>query len=64
MKNAGISPAIVHDLFGHESPEISAQIRKLGADPLPMSVADFDAMIQRELVENARLIKAAGIKAN
>jgi tripartite-type tricarboxylate transporter receptor subunit TctC len=46
------------------SPEISERIRKLGADPLPMSVADFDAMIQRELVENARLIKAAGIKAN
>jgi len=47
-----------------ESPEISGQIRKLGADPLAMSIADFDAMIQRELVENAQLIKAAGIKAN
>jgi tripartite-type tricarboxylate transporter receptor subunit TctC len=47
-----------------QSPEISDRIRKLGADPLTMSVADFDAMIQRELVENARLIKAAGIKAN
>jgi hypothetical protein len=29
-----------------------------------MSLADFEAMIQRELVENAELIKAAGIKAN
>ena len=47
-----------------QSPEISDRIRKLGADPLPMSVAEFDAMIQRELEENARLIKAAGIKAN
>jgi len=47
-----------------QSPEISDRIRKLGADPLPMSVAEFDAMIQRELQENARLIKAAGIKAN
>ena len=47
-----------------QSPEISERIRKLGADPLVMSVAEFDAMIQRELVENARLIKAAGIKAN
>jgi hypothetical protein len=37
---------------------------KLGADPLTMSLADFEAMIQRELVENAELIKAAGIKAN
>ena len=46
------------------SPEISERIRKLGADPLTMTVAEFDAMIQRELQENARLIKAAGIKAN
>jgi tripartite-type tricarboxylate transporter receptor subunit TctC len=47
-----------------QSPEISDRIRKLGADPLVMSVAEFEAMIQRELTENARLIKAAGIKAN
>ena len=47
-----------------QSPEISERIRKLGADPLSMTIAEFDAMIQRELVENARLIKAAGIKAN
>jgi len=47
-----------------ESPEISAQIRKLGADPLPMSIADFEAMIARELKENAELIKKAGIKIN
>jgi tripartite-type tricarboxylate transporter receptor subunit TctC len=47
-----------------ESPEISDQIKKLGADPLAMSIADFEAMIQRELAENAQLIKAAGIKAN
>jgi tripartite-type tricarboxylate transporter receptor subunit TctC len=47
-----------------QSPEISDRIRKLGADPVSMTLAEFDAMIQRELVENARLIKAAGIKAN
>src|SRR5438105_2985424 len=47
-----------------ESPEISEQIRKLGADPLAMSIADFEAMIARELKENAELIKKAGIKAN
>jgi tripartite-type tricarboxylate transporter receptor subunit TctC len=47
-----------------ESPEVSAQIRKLGADPLPMSIAEFEAMINRELKENAELIKKAGIKAN
>jgi tripartite-type tricarboxylate transporter receptor subunit TctC len=47
-----------------QSPEISDRIRKLGADPLIMSIAEFDGMIQRELKENAELIKKAGIKAN
>ena len=47
-----------------ESPEVSAQIRKLGCDPLPMSVQEFENMINKELTENAALIKKAGIKAN
>jgi tripartite-type tricarboxylate transporter receptor subunit TctC len=47
-----------------QSPEINDRIRKLGADPLTMTVAQFEAMIAKELEENARLIKAAGIKAN
>ena len=46
------------------SPEISAQIRKLGAEPLDLTNAEFQQMIDRELVENAELIKKAGIKAN
>ena len=47
-----------------QSPEISDRIKKLGADPLSMSLGEFQSMIDRELVENAKLIKAAGIKAN
>ena len=47
-----------------ESPEVSGQIRKLGCDPLPMSVQEFESMINKELTENAALIKKAGIKAN
>jgi len=47
-----------------QSPDISEQIRKLGADPLTLSIAEFDAMIKRELEENAQLIKRAGITAN
>jgi tripartite-type tricarboxylate transporter receptor subunit TctC len=46
-----------------ESPEINAQIRKLGCDPLPMSVKEFEQMIAKELKENGELIKRAGIKA-
>jgi tripartite-type tricarboxylate transporter receptor subunit TctC len=47
-----------------QSPEISERIKKLGADPLSLSLAEFQAMIDRELKENAELIKKAGIKAN
>ena len=47
-----------------QSPEIGDRIRKLGADPLSLSLAEFQGMIDRELVDNAKLIKAAGIKAN
>src|SRR5919108_1192508 len=47
-----------------QSPEIAERIKKLGADPLTLTIAEFDAMIQRELKENAELIKKAGIKAN
>jgi tripartite-type tricarboxylate transporter receptor subunit TctC len=46
-----------------KSPEIEGAIRKLGCDPLPMTVREFEALISRELDENAVLIKKAGIKA-
>jgi tripartite-type tricarboxylate transporter receptor subunit TctC len=45
------------------SAEIGEAIRKLGCDPLPMSVKEFDDLIARELQENAALIKRANIKA-
>jgi tripartite-type tricarboxylate transporter receptor subunit TctC len=47
-----------------KSPEVSGRIRKLGAEPLTLSQAEFQAMIDRELKDNAELIKKAGIKAN
>lgn len=47
-----------------QSPDVRDRLVKLGADPLTMSLPDFEAMIQKELVENAELIKKAGIKAN
>jgi tripartite-type tricarboxylate transporter receptor subunit TctC len=47
-----------------QSDEISGRIRKLGADPLVMSIGEFEGMIARELKENAELIKKAGIKSN
>jgi tripartite-type tricarboxylate transporter receptor subunit TctC len=47
-----------------ESPEITDQIKKLGCDPLPMSVKQFEDLVAHELKDNAALIKKAGIKAN
>jgi len=38
-------------------------LASLGAEPLPMSPEQFDAMIREEMVANAAIIKAAGIKA-
>src|SRR3954469_11207871 len=47
-----------------DSPEVMAQIKKLGCDPLTGSVKDFEDMIAKEIRENSELIKKANIKAN
>ncbi|MBV9361493.1 MAG: hypothetical protein JO292_08870 [Betaproteobacteria bacterium] len=47
-----------------ESPEVVEQIKKLGCDPLPMSVHEFEQMVANELRENGEIIKKAGIKPN
>jgi tripartite-type tricarboxylate transporter receptor subunit TctC len=47
-----------------ESPEVSEQIKKLGCDPLPMTVKEFEQMIAKEIRENSELIKKADIKPN
>jgi tripartite-type tricarboxylate transporter receptor subunit TctC len=44
--------------------DVRERTLKLGADPLSMSLPDFEAMIREEFESNARLIKAADIKAN
>lgn len=47
-----------------ESQEVSDHIKKLGCDPLPMSVKQFEDMVANEVRENTALIKKANIKAN
>jgi tripartite-type tricarboxylate transporter receptor subunit TctC len=47
-----------------ESPEISDHIKKLGCDPLPMSVKEFEDMVAKEIRDNSELIKKANIKPN
>jgi tripartite-type tricarboxylate transporter receptor subunit TctC len=45
-------------------PDVRERILKLGADPLTMSIADFEAMIKREFEENAKLVKTTNMKVN
>jgi tripartite-type tricarboxylate transporter receptor subunit TctC len=46
------------------APDIQERFHKLGVDPLTMSVPEFEALIRDEFESNAKLIKAANIKAN
>lgn len=44
------------------TPELKDRLAKIGAEPFTMTPEEFDTMIRREIVENERLVKAAGIK--
>jgi tripartite-type tricarboxylate transporter receptor subunit TctC len=46
-----------------QSPKVREKLAALGVDPMAMSPADFAAHVQREIVRNAALVKAAGLKA-
>jgi len=65
---AGTPPAVVARLNAEvraalASPEVKDRLGALGADASPpMAPADFDKIIARELIENAELVKKAGIK--
>ena len=41
-----------------------ARLDKAGAEPMPMSPAEFDAFVRKEIDINAALVKAAGIEIN
>ena len=44
------------------TPEVRERLATQGAEALPMSPEQFDAMIREEMTANAAIIKAAGIK--
>ncbi len=46
------------------SKEFKESLDKIGADAMPMGVAQFDQFVRAETVSIAQLVKAAGIKAN
>jgi tripartite-type tricarboxylate transporter receptor subunit TctC len=45
-------------------PEVQAKLAPQGVEPMPLSPAEFDAMIAKEIVQNIKLAKAAGLKFN
>ena len=46
------------------SPTVVEKLGAQGIDPMPMTAAEFDAQIKREIEESIALVKAAGIKVN
>lgn len=45
-----------------QAPEVRERLTSLGAEPLPMSPEQFDALIKDEMLGNAAIVRAAGIK--
>jgi tripartite-type tricarboxylate transporter receptor subunit TctC len=45
-----------------QTPEVRERLASLGAEPLPLSPEQFDAMIREELHVNSSIVRMAGIK--
>jgi tripartite-type tricarboxylate transporter receptor subunit TctC len=46
------------------SPALQAKFKPQGIDPMPLTPAEFDALIRKEIDNNIKLVKAAGLKFN
>ena len=46
-----------------DTPEVRERLAALGAEPMPLSAEQFDALIKEELAANAIVVKAGGIKS-
>src|SRR5882672_10412879 len=60
---------IVNKLHGEferalASPDVRDRLAKLGADPMPMSPEQFDAMMREDFATLGKLLRDAGVKAN
>ena len=42
--------------------EMADRIAKLGGEPMPMTTAEFDAFLRKEIALNVAIVKAAGFK--
>jgi tripartite-type tricarboxylate transporter receptor subunit TctC len=47
-----------------KNPAVIARLENAGGEPMPMTPAEFDAFVRKEIDINATLVKAAGIEIN
>ena len=43
---------------------MTEKFKPQGIEPMPMTSAEFDALIKKEIAANIALVKAAGLKFN
>ena len=43
-------------------PEVMDRLKKQGIEPMPLTPAEFDALIAKEIETNKAIVKAAGLK--
>jgi len=43
-------------------PAVTDKLKPQGMEPMPLSPAEFDALIKKEVAQNIELVKIAGIK--
>lgn len=60
-------PEIIQRLYEEiakalHDPGVQEKLAKLGVQPMPMTPAQFNSYVRKELEQNAELVKAAGIK--
>jgi tripartite-type tricarboxylate transporter receptor subunit TctC len=53
----------IHDeiIKALDNPDVKKEIVTLAADPMPMSMKDFDAFVRKDIALNAEIVEAAGI---
>jgi len=61
---AAVVDRIARDLHtAAQAPDVKERLASLGAEPMPMTSPEFEQFVESEIVESAKVIKAAGIRA-
>lgn len=47
-----------------QTPAVAEKLKNLGADPMPITSAQFDALVRKEIETNTRIAKTANIQVN